>query len=127
MNNNTSKKMPPNGSDASDRSSTFILGRRAFTNNNFLSHNSQNVNKNIDYNSVLGKESSIIYGKPLQNKSSDLRIQRIRLSTIGGASMRLKDNSDSIHLNGKNVDVNLVNNVLSRVRGGGCVAPKKGK
>ena len=41
--------------------------------------------------------------------------------------MRLKDNSDSIHLNGKNVDVNLVNNVLSRVRGGGCVAPKKGK
>lgn len=125
--NNTSKKMPSNGSNVSDRSSTFILGRRAFTNSNFSSHNSQNINKNIDYSSVLGKESSIIYGKPLQNKSSDLRIQRIRLSTIGGASMRIKNNNDLINLNGKNVDVNLVNNVLSRVRGGGSVAPKKGK
>jgi hypothetical protein len=125
--NNFSKKMPSNGSNVSDRSSTFILGRRAFMNNNLKSYESKNTNKNIDYSSVLGKESSIIYGKPLQNKSSDLRIQRIRLSTIGGASMRIKNNNDSINLNGKNVDVNLVNNVLSRVRGGGYVPPKKGK
>ena len=121
--NNFSKKMPSNGSNVSDRSSSFILGRRAFINRNFSSHDSQNINKNIDYSSVLGKESSIIYGKPLENKSNDLRIQRIRLSTIGSSSMRIKDNNDSIHLNGKNVDVNLVNNVLSRVRGGGYIAP----
>ena len=125
--NNISKKMPSNGSNVSDRSSSFILGRRAFTNSNFSSHNSQNIDKNIDYSSILGKKSSIIYGKPLQNNSNDLRIQRLRLSTIGAASMRIKDNNDSIHLNGKNVDLNLVNNVLSRVRGGGYVAPKKGK
>jgi len=125
--NNISKKMPSNGSNVSDRSSTFILGRRAFINNNFSSHNIQNIDKNIDYSSVLGKKSSIIYGKPLQNNSSDLRLQRLRLSTIGSSSMRIKDNNDSIQLNGKNVDLNLVNNVLSRVRGGGYVAPKKGK
>ena len=38
----TSKRMPPNGSNVSDRTSTFILGRRAY---NFSSHNPSNVNK----------------------------------------------------------------------------------
>ena len=120
----TSKNMPSNGSNVSDRTSTFILGRRAY---NFSSHNPNNVNKNIDYSSVLKKPSSIIYGKPLNNTSSDLRIQRLRLSTIGTASMRIKDSNDYIQLNGKNQDINLINNVLSRVRGGGSVVSKKGQ
>jgi hypothetical protein len=120
----TSKNMPSNGSNVSDRTSTFILGRRAY---NFSSHNPNNVNKNIDYSSVLKKPSSIIYGKPLNNTSSDLRIQRLRLSTIGIASMRIKDSNDYIQLNGKNQDINLINNVLSRVRGGGSVVSKKGQ
>ena len=68
-----------------------------------------------------------MYAKPLANMSSDLRIQRLRLSTIGNSSMILKDSNDHIQLDGKNQDINYVNNVLSRVRGGGCVAPKKGK
>ena len=59
--------------------------------------------------------------------SSDLRIQRLRLSTIGNSSMILKNDKDVTQLNGKNQDVNYVNNVLSRVRGGGYIAPKKGK
>jgi hypothetical protein len=120
----TSKRMPSNGSNVSDRTSTFILGRRAY---NFSSHNPNNVNKNIDYSSVLGKPSSIIYGKPLNNTSSDLRIQRLRLYTIGVASMRVKNKNDYIQLNGKNQDINLVNNVLTRVRGGGSIVSKKGK
>ena len=41
----TSKSMPSNGSNVSDRTSTFVLGRRAY---NFSSHNPSNVNKNID-------------------------------------------------------------------------------
>ena len=65
--------------------------------------------------------------KPLENMSSELRIQRLRLSTIGNASMSLKNDKDVIQLNGKNQDVNYVNNVLSRVRGGGYIVPKKGK
>lgn len=120
----TSKKMPSNGSNVSDRTSTFILGRRAY---NFSSHNPSNVNKNIDYSSVLGKPSSIVYGKPLNDTSNDLRIQRLRLATIGIASMRVKDSNDYIQLNGKNQDKNLVNNVLSRVRGSGSVVSKKGQ
>ena len=120
----TSRNMPSNGSNVSDRTSTFILGRRAY---NFSSHNPSNVNKNIDYSSVLGKPSSIVYGKPLNNTSTELRIQRLRLSTIGSASMRIKDNNDYIQLNGKSQDVNLINNVLSRVRGSGSIVSKKGQ
>lgn len=120
----TSKKMPSNGSNVSDRTSTFILGRRAY---NLSSHNPSNVNKNIDYSSVLGKPSSIVYGKPLNDTSNDLRIQRLRLATIGIASMRVKDSNDYIQLNGKNQDKNLVNNVLSRVRGSGSIVSKKGQ
>jgi len=119
-----SKRMPPNGSNVSDRTSTFVLGRRAY---NFSSHNPSNVNKNIDYSSVLGKPSSIVYGKPLNNTSNDLRIQRLRLNTIGIGSMRVKDKNDYIQLNGKNQDINLINNVLSRVRGSGSIVSKKGK
>ena len=120
----TSKKMPSNGSNVSDRTSTFILGRRAY---NFSSHKPSKVNKNIDYSSVLGKPSSIVYGKPLNDTSNDLRIQRLRLATIGIASMRVKDSNDYIQLNGKNQDKNVVNNVLSRVRGSGSIVSKKGQ
>jgi hypothetical protein len=41
--------------------------------------------------------------------------------------MRVKDSKDYIQLNGKNQDTNLINNVLSRVRGGGSVVSKKGQ
>jgi hypothetical protein len=122
-----SKQMPSNGSNVSDRTNTFSLGRFAFSKNINNTHIISNMNKNIDYSSVLAKQSSIIYGKPLNNVSSDLRIQRLRLTTIGSASMKLKNSLDNIYLNGKNSDNNYVNNVITRVRGGGSVAPKKGK
>jgi hypothetical protein len=122
-----SKQMPSNGSNVSDRTNTFSLGRNAFSKNINNTHLISNMNKNIDYSSVLAKQSSIVYGKPLNNVSSDLRIQRLRLTTIGSASIKLKNSLDSIHLNGKNSDNNYVNNVVTRVRGGGSIAPKKGK
>ena len=122
-----SKQMPSNGSTVSDRTSSFTLGRNAFIKNINNTHLISNMNKNIDYSSVLNKPSSIVYGKPLNNVSSDLRIQRLRLTTIGGASIKLKNSKDSINLNGKNSDNNYVNNVVSRVRGGGRIAPPKGK
>jgi len=122
-----SKQMPSNGSNVSDRTSSFTLGRNAFIKNINNTHLISNMNKNINYSSVLGKQSSIIYGKPLNNVSNDLRIQRLRLTTIGEASIKLKNGLDNIHLNGKNNDNNFVNNVVTRVRGGGSIAPKKGK
>lgn len=124
MSKSVSKSMPSNGSNVTDRTSTFILGRRAF---NFSSHNSENLKKNLDYSSLENKLTSNVCAKPLENMSSDLRIQRLRLSTIGNSSMILKNDSDVTQFNGKNQDVNYVNNVLSRVRGGGYIAPKKGK
>ena len=118
------KNMPSNGSNVTDRTSTFILGRKAF---NFSSHNSENLKKNADYSLLTNKLTSNVCAKPLENMSSDLRIQRLRLATIGNSSMILKNDNDFIQLNGKNQDSNYVNNVLSRVRGGGYIAPKKGK
>ena len=124
MSKNVSKNMPSNGSNVTDRTSTFILGRKAF---NFSSQNSENLKKNADYSSLTNKLTSNVCAKPLENMSGDLRIQRLRLATIGNSSMILKNDNDFIQLNGKNQDVNYVNNVLSRVRGGGYIAPKKGK
>jgi hypothetical protein len=124
MSKHVSKNMPSNGSDVTDRTSTFILGRKAF---NFSSHNSENLKKNADYSLVTNKLTSNVCAKPLENMSSDLRIMRLRLATIGNSSMILKNDNDFIQLNGKNQDSNYVNNVLSRVRGGGYIAPKKGK
>ena len=72
--------------------------------------------------------SSNIYAKPLPNKSADLRIQRLRLTTVGSASSKLKNENDQISYKGRNPDLNYdnyTNRVLSRVRAGGSVAPKK--
>ena len=119
-----SKKMPSK-SLTSDNQSSFILGRKAFFNKTYQSSLSENLANNVDYSSVKDKKSSINYSKPLENKSADLRIQRIRLTTIGGGSSKLKDNNDQVSFVMKGSDVNFVNNALSRVRGGGSVAPKK--
>jgi hypothetical protein len=122
------KTMPTATNNPSDRGSTFILGRRAFTNNTHSSHQASNVEKNLDYSTVLNKKSSNTYAKPISDKSSSLRVQRLRLSTTGSASMKLKNEADSINYTGyykATGDVNYINNALSRVRGGGYIAPKK--
>ena len=100
MSKQVSKNMPSNGSDVTDRTSTFILGRKAF---NFSSHNSENLKKNADYSSLTNKSTSNVCAKPLENMSSDLRIQRLRLATIGNSSMILKNDKDFIQLNGATV------------------------
>ena len=41
--------------------------------------------------------------------------------------MRIKDSNDYIQLNCKSQDVNLINNVLSRVRESGSIVSKKGQ
>ena len=92
------------------------------------SYNIGKLNHNLFSTHVItNKLTSNVCAKPLENMSSDLRIQRLRLATIGNSSMILKNDNDFIQLNGKNQDSNYVNNVLSRVRGGGYRAPKKGK
>lgn len=120
-----SKKMPQK-SLTSDNQTSFVLGRRAFFNKTYLSHKTENLSKNLDYsikqyNNNILKQTS----KPLENKSSDLRTQRLRLATIGSGSSKLKDSNDQVSFVKKDGDVNYVNTALSRVRGGGSVAPKK--
>jgi len=45
---------------------------------NFTSYYSRNSKINVDYSSVLGTQSSIIYGKPIINISYSLRTLRLR-------------------------------------------------
>ena len=120
-----SKSMPAILTGSTDRDNSFSLGRHAFFNKNFKS--SQTPYKNIDYSNVTNSKTSNIFAKPLPNTSSDLRTQRLRMTAIGAGSTRLKNNTDNINYKGASPDYNYVNNVLSRVRGGGAVAPKKGK
>ena len=120
-----SKNMPQK-SLTSDNQTSFVLGRRAFFNKTYLSHESNNLSKNLNYsttqyNNNILKQTS----KPLENKSSDLRTQRLRLAAIGSGSSKLKDSNDQVSFVKKNGDLNYVNTALSRVRGGGSVAPKK--
>ena len=119
-----SKKMPAK-SLTSDNGNSFVLGRKAFFNKTYQSNLSENLANNVNYSSVKDKKSSNTYAKPLQNKDADLRIQRLRLTATGGGSSKLKDENDEVSFVKKGADNNFVNTTLSRVRGGGCVAPKK--
>tara|TARA_Y100000389_G_scaffold159258_1_gene161009 strand:+ start:2279 stop:4609 length:2331 start_codon:yes stop_codon:yes gene_type:complete len=106
----------------SDSGNGFMLGRRAFSQNIHLSHESSNLPAN---NSAQGRPSTAsgIVPKPLNNNSSDLRLQRLRLSTIGSSSLRVPDNNTNISY--KSVDQNFVNSARSRVRGAGGGGPKR--
>ena len=117
-----SKKMPQKFNVA-DGGSSFILGRRAFFNNTFESHKIKNLgNNNSSTNSVktnrLGTESGN-NPRPLPNKSSDLRIQRLRLSAIGSGSAKLKDSNDKVSYNPED-HKNIINSAKTRVRGRGA-------
>ena len=114
------KSMPKKFS-VSDGGNGFMLGRRAFSQNIHLSHQSSNLPSN---NSAQGRisTSSGIVPKPLNNNSSDLRIQRLRLSTVGSSSLKVPDNTN---ISFKSVDPNFVNSARSRVRGSGGGGPKR--
>ena len=114
-----SKSMPSMVSGSEDRGNTFILGRKAFFNSN-----SQPYTRNVDYSAVKNKVSSNVYAKPLVNQSGDLRAQKLRLIAAGSGSSRLKDLNDKVSYSETNGNNNLVNNVLTRVRGTGGGRPK---
>jgi hypothetical protein len=120
-----SKNMPTMSGGTADRDSTFILGRRAFikqTTNYDCSGSLANL-----YDNYKNIKTSNVYAKPINNISSTLRTQRLRLTAIGGGSLKVKDSNSQTNFVRDGADVNFVNNVVSRVRGGGSVAPKKGK
>ena len=125
-----SKNMPTMSGGTADRDSTFILGRRAFMNQTYKSANcndSENLGKNIDYNKYKNKKTSNVIAKPINNNNSGLRTQRLRLTVIGSGSLKVEDSTDKTSFVRNDSDKNFVNNALSRVRGSGYVAPKKGK
>ena len=117
-----SRNMPQKFSVA-DGGNSFILGRRAFFNNNFQSHQVQNLgNNNSSTNSKKVDRLKTESGnnpRPLPNKSSDLRIQRLRLSAVGAGSSKLKDANDKVSYKPED-HKNVINNARRRVRGGGA-------
>jgi hypothetical protein len=120
-----------------DRDSTYSLGRKAFINNVNKSYESQKLKQNLYYskNALANKQEHGALGytnmqsfnpgfsKPLPNQSHDLRIQRLRMMTIGEGTMRIDKKVNSVNFN--NVDNNFVNTALTRTRAGGSIAPRK--
>ncbi len=110
-----SKNMPPKFAFA-DGGNSFAMGRKAFANATHTSHLINNLAKN---------NSSLSNPKPLPNQSSDLRTQRLRMTAIGGGSSKLSNTNDSISFK-QTTHLNIVNNAVSRARGGGGGSvPKK--
>lgn len=111
-----------------DRDSTFVLGRRAFVKKTYQTTNCDHSNSLVKlYDNLKNIKTSNIIAKPINNGSSDLRTQRLRLNAIGGGSLKVKDSNIQTNFVKNDDDINLIRNVVSRVRGGGSVAPKKGK
>ena len=119
---NISRNMPQKFSVA-DGGNSFVLGRRAFFNNTYKSHEIENLgNNNSSTNSKKTdrlKSESGNNPRPLPNKGSDLRTQRLRLSAVGGGSSRLKDPTDKVSYKPED-HKNVINNARTRVRGGGA-------
>ena len=117
-----SRNMPQKFSVA-DGGNSFILGRRAFINRNFQSHQVYNLgNNNSSTNKVKVDRLKTESGnnpRPLPNKGSDLRTQRLRLSAVGAGSSKLKDANDKVSYKPED-HKNVVNNARTRVRGGGA-------
>ena len=123
-----SKNMPTMSGGTADRDSTFVLGRRAFIKQTYQTTNCDDSESLATlYDKYKNIKTSNVYAKPITNGSSDLRTQRLRLTAIGGGSLKVKDANSQTNFVKDGADVNFVNNVVSRVRGGGSVAPKKGK
>jgi len=117
-----SRNMPQKFSVA-DGGNSFILGRRAFFNNIFQSHQVENLgNNNSSTNSKKShrvKRESGNSSIPILNKDSNLRIQRLRLTAVGAGSSQLKNANDKVSY--KPVDhKNVINNAKTRVKGGGA-------
>ena len=111
----TISKSMPNKFQFDDHTTTYSLGRRAFFNNTYKSHLPQNVSYN---------NSGIQNPKPLENKSSDLRIQRLRMTAIGSGKSKLQNPTDTVSY--KVVDNNYVNAAITRARGfGNSSVPKR--
>ena len=103
-------KTMPQKFTVSDGGNNFILGRRAFLNKTFLSHQINNLSTN---------NSSINNPAPLPQLSSDTRTQRLRLTTIGSGSYKLNNVNDSIMYK-QSDHKNVIKHAITSVRGGGA-------
>lgn len=114
---NISRNMPQKFSVA-DGGNSFILGRRAFINRNFQSHKVYDLgNNNSSTNSK--RSESVNNSRPIPNNASNLRIQRLRLFTIGAGSLLLKDANDKISYKSED-HINIIKNAKTRVKAGGA-------
>ena len=110
-----------------DKETNFILGRRAFKNN----IDNRNINDSIDTHKDISNKcinNKCYKGIPLQDKSSSTRIQRLRLTTIGSASLIVNtEQKNELQELNKNIKINNndSNRALSRVRSSGYIAPYK--
>tara|TARA_B100000965_G_C19093179_1_gene541533 strand:+ start:54 stop:455 length:402 start_codon:yes stop_codon:yes gene_type:complete len=113
-----SKNMPKKFNVA-DGGNSFVLGRRAFFSNVSESHKVSNLGNNNSSNTRKISTQNGIAPRPLPQIDSGSRVQRLRLSAVGGGSSQLKNASDRISYKQED-HRNIVNNAITKVRGGGA-------
>lgn len=115
----TVSKNMPKKFNVADGGSSFVLGRRAFFSNVSESHKVSNLGNNNSSNTKKLSTQDGIAPRPLPQIDAGSRVQRLRLSAVGGGSSKLKNASDRISYKQED-HRNIVNNARTKVRGGGA-------
>jgi hypothetical protein len=99
--------------DIMTQGNDFNMGRQVYISNSII-----DLNKNTIRNPP---SNSVGLGLKKFNQSSGEYVSSRKMNAVGKSSI----NTQSPQMSFSSKDQNLVNSALSRVRGGGCVAPKK--
>ena len=99
--------------DSMTQGNDFNMGRQVYISNSII-----DLNKNTIRNPP---SNSVGLGLKKFNQSSGEYVSARKMNAVGKSSI----NTQTTPMSFSSKDQNLVNSALSRVRGGGCVAPKK--
>ena len=94
----------------------FTMGRQVYISNSII-----DINKDVMRNPPSSK---VGLGLKKFNQSAGEHISARKMNAVGKSSLN-RQTSQQTPMSFSSKDQNLVNSALSRVRGGGCVAPKK--
>ena len=123
----------PGKDGVADHGTTFVLGRRVYSNykkpDNIMNleqlYKNQKSTTNIRYkqtNNSLIKSTQVEVGKPIADNSSGLYVNKHKHLAIGRGSTKLRESDKFLQLKGGQ-DKNYKNQKLNYCKAGGSIAP----